>query len=110
MTTVRKTLGQTAPAAATDATLYTVPAATDAVVSSIVTCETNGVATTIKVCTDAAGGTITAAGKAIAWNMTLGAAGTEVLVIGPTLAAGSTIIVQSASGHVTFTAYGQENS
>lgn len=110
MTTVRKTLGQSAPAAATDATLYTVPALTDAVVSTIVACETNGAATTIKVCTDAAGGVITAVGKAIAWNLPITANGTITFTIGAALAAASTIIVQSASGKVTFTAYGQENS
>jgi hypothetical protein len=110
MTTVRKTLGQSAPGAATDATLYTVPAATDAVVSTIVIAETNGIATTFRVCTDSAGGVATAVGKAIAWNVNIPANGIVTLTLGITLAAASTIIVRSVTGNVTFTAYGQENS
>jgi hypothetical protein len=41
-TAVRKTLGQSAPLAATDTVLYTVPANTDVVLSGIVICETGG--------------------------------------------------------------------
>jgi hypothetical protein len=112
MATVRKTLvtGARTAAAATDGVLYTVPGATDAVVSSIVIAETNGVATTVKVCTDSGGATTTAAARAVAWNMALGANQTIVLALGITLAAGSTIVFASASGNVTFTAFGQENT
>ena len=110
MATVRKTLGQSKPGAATDGTLYTVPGATDAVVSTIVVAETNGAATTFRVCTDAAGGAVTATGKALAWDVAIAANSIVTLTLGITLAAASTVIVRSASGNVNFTAFGQENS
>jgi hypothetical protein len=110
MATTRKTLGRANPAAATDGTLYTVPGATDAVVSSIVAAETNGVATTVKICTDAGGSAVTAAARAVAFNVPLAANQVLAFQLGVTLAAASTIVVQSASGNVTFSAFGQENS
>lgn len=110
MGTLRKTLGQTQSAAATDATLYTVPAATDTVISSIVMCETNGAVAKVKVTIDAAGGAVTAAAKSIAWSMPVAANDTAVLQFGGTLAAGTTVVVQSDTGKVTFTLYGQENT
>jgi hypothetical protein len=110
MATARKTLGQAKPAAATDGTLYTVPGATDTVVSSIVVSETGGTATTFRICTDAAGGAITAVGKSLAWDVAIAANSTVTFTIGATLAAASTVIVRSASGNCNFTAFGQENT
>jgi hypothetical protein len=110
MPTTLKTLGQTKPAAATDGTLYTVPGATTAVVSSIVVAETGGANTTFRICTDAAGGTTTAVGKAIAWDVTIPANSTTVFTLGVALAAATTVVVRSASGGCNFTAYGQENT
>lgn len=110
MATARKTLGQSKPAAATDGTLYTVPGATDAVVSSIVISETGGAATTFRVCSDSGGGTTTAVGKSLAWDVAIPANSIVTLVLGITLAAASTLVVRSLSGSCTFTAYGQENT
>jgi hypothetical protein len=110
MATTRKVLGQSNPAATTDATLYTVPAATDAVVSSIVVCETNGVATTFKISARGAGGTTTTAATAIVWSMTIPANGTVTLPLGITLQAAATLVVQAGTANVTFTAFGQENT
>jgi len=110
MATVRKILGQQAPAATTDATLYTVPGATDAVVSSIVIAETGGNPATFQVCVDSAGGTTTVDSKAIAWDVPLPANGIVTLTLGITLAAAATIVVQGSTADVTFTAFGQENS
>lgn len=110
MPTARKTLGQSKPAAATDGTLYTVPAVTDTVVSTIVVSETAGAATTFRVCTDAAGGAVTAVGKSLAWDVAIAANSLVTLTLGITLAAASTIIVRSLSGSCNFTAFGQENT
>jgi hypothetical protein len=109
MTTVRKILGQTQTGAGTDATLYTVPALTDTVISSITICETNGVAGTFKICPKTATATTTAA-TAIAWNQPIGANQTIVLVIGITLAAANLLVVQGSTANITFSAFGQENS
>lgn len=110
MPTVRKTLGQTKPAATTDATLYTVPAVTDAVVSSIVVAESGGASATFRICSDAAGGTTTVVGKAIAWNVTIPANSVMTFNLGITLAAASTLVIQASTTGLTFTAYGQENT
>jgi hypothetical protein len=110
MATVRKTLGQSKPAAATDATLYTVPGSTDTVISTIVIAETGGAATTARICSDSAGGTSTAVGKALAWDLAIPANSVTTLTLGITLAAASTLLCRSLSGSCTFTAFGQENS
>lgn len=110
MATVRKILGQSKPAATTDATLYTVPGATDTLVSSIVVAEVNGVATTFRICVDSGGGTTTAAGKAVAWNVAIGANSIVTLNLGITLAAAATVVIQAGTANVTFTAFGQENT
>lgn len=110
MATLRKVLGQNKPGAATDGTLITVPGATDDVVSSIVVAETAGAATTFRVCIDAAGGTTTVVGKALAWDVAIGANSIVTLTLGITLEAAGTIVTRSASGSCTFTAFGQQNT
>lgn len=110
MATVRKILGQNKPAATTDATLYTVPALTDTVVSTIVVAESGGAAATFRICVDSAGGTTTVVGKAIAWNVAIPANGIVTLTLGITLAAAATLVIQASTTGLTFTAFGQENS
>lgn len=111
MATSRKVLGQSNPAATTDATLYTVPASTDAVISSIVAAEVGGAAATVKISVRGAGGTTTTAATAVAWNVALAAAQTLVFALGITLQAAGTLVVQASTANgVTFTAFGQENT
>lgn len=111
MATTRKVLGQAPPGAGpVDATLYTVPGATDAVISTIVAAETNGVATTIKICVRGAGGTTTTAATAIAWNVAIGANSVLTFTLGITLQAAGTIVINAGTVNVTFTAFGQENT
>lgn len=109
--TVRKHLGQSVSAAAGAATtLYTVPAATDAVVSTISATETNGVATTIQICVSGAGTTGLAAARAIVWNLPIAANQTIALTLGITLQAGGVLVQGAGTANVTFNAFGQENS
>lgn len=110
MTTTRKTLGQSAPAANTDTTLYTVPAANDTVIASLVICETGGAPATVRVTIDPAGGAVTVAGKSVAWALPIASNDTVILQFGGTLAAGTTIVIRSTTATVTFNAFGQENS
>lgn len=110
MATTRKILGQNKPAATTDATLYTVPGATDAVVSSITVSEVNAAAATVRICVDSGGGTTTVNTKSVAWNVALAANQTLVFALGITLAAASTIVIQASTANVCFTAFGQENT
>lgn len=110
MATTRKVLGQAASGAGTDSTLYTVPASTDAVVSSLVLCETNGAAATVKISVRGAGGTTTTAATAIVWNLPIAANQTITLTLGITIQAAGTIVIQSSTANVTITAFGQENT
>jgi ATP-dependent protease ClpP protease subunit len=110
MAATRKILGQSKPGAATDATLYTVPALTDVVLSGIAVAETNAAPATIRICVDSAGGAVTAAGKAIAWEVGILANSSQIIGKGITLAAGATIIVRASTADVNFTAFGQENT
>lgn len=110
MATARKVLGASKPAATTDATLYTVPAATDTVVSTITVAETNGASATFRITVDSAGGAVTTASKTIAWNVALAANQTLTFTLGITLPAGATIVVQASTANVCFMAFGQENS
>lgn len=110
MPTARKILGQSKPAATTDATLYTAPALTDTVVSSIVVAETGGATATFRICADSAGGTTTVVGKALAWNVVIPANSVMTFNLGITLPAGATLVVQASTANLTFTAFGQENT
>ena len=58
MTTVVKPLGQVAPSAATLTTLYTAPAATEAIVSTLTICNRSAVATSFRVALRALGASI----------------------------------------------------
>jgi len=104
-----KVLGQSAPAAATDAALYTVPAGKSAVVGTIAVCNTVNVSTTFRVHVRIAGAAA-AAGNAIAFDATLGGNETVFLLPGLALAAGDVVTVRAAAAGVTFTATGAEVS
>ncbi len=110
MPTARTVLGQNKPAAATDGTLLTVAASHDYGSSSIVIAEPGGAATTFRVCGDAAGGTTTAVGKALAWDVAIPANSIVTLALGITVGAAATVVTRSLSGSCTFTAFGQDNS
>ena len=56
MTVTIKTLGQAAPLATTETTLYTVPAVTTAVCSSLICCNRGATSTTFRVSVSVGGG------------------------------------------------------
>lgn len=102
-------LGQSAPAAATDTAAYTVPAATQAVVSSIIVANTSATAATYRVHVRVAGAA-TAPGNAIFYDVALPAYSTQVLQLGLALAATTVVQVRASVAGVTFTLTGQEIS
>ena|SRR5579859_6587003 len=107
MAETRKVLGQLLPAAATLSALYTVPASTQTVVSSITVCEEGGAATTYKISV-AVNGAVDATSQYIAFSAALQANETKALTLGITLGTGDVIRVLSASGNVAFSAFGVE--
>ena len=105
MPETRLVLGQSIPAASTLTALYTGPAATQTVVSTISVCEQNGTATTYSISIAVAGAADTPA-QYICKNAPLQANETKAITVGITLGATDVIRVLSASGNVSFNAFG----
>lgn len=109
MATVYKVLGQSAPAATTATTLYTVPAATSTVVSSIVISNRASSSATYRISIRPAGAA-QANQHYIAYDVTVGAADSTVLTLGITLATTDVITVYASTANLSFSAYGSEIS
>lgn len=110
MPTNYKVLGQSAPANTSNADLYTVPAATQAVVSTISITNDTATAATARVFIRVAGA---AAGltNAIVYDTNFAANSTTALTFGITLAATDVISVQTGTANaLTFMAFGSEIS
>ena len=107
MATTYKVLGQSNPAATTATTLYTVPAATQAVVSSIVIANLTASAATFRIAVRVAGATL-ANSQYVAYDVTVGASDSTALTLGVTLNATDVITVYASTANLTFTAFGSE--
>ena len=108
MATTYKVLGQSAPSAATATTLYTVPAATSTVVSSINVVNTHAsTADTIRIAIRPAGASL-ANQHYIVYGITLPAAGVFTWTAGGTLANTDVVTIYSTTGTSAFSAFGQE--
>lgn len=106
-TTTYKVLGQSNPAATTATTLYTVPSATQTVVSSIVVCNQASTAATYRIAIRPAGASL-AAQHYQAYDVTVGASDSTALTLGITLGATDVITVYASTSTVSFSAYGSE--
>jgi glucose-6-phosphate dehydrogenase assembly protein OpcA len=109
MPTVYKVLGQSNPAATTATTLYTVPAATEAIVSTIVIANLTASAATFRIAVRPNGATL-ANSQYIAYDITVGASDSTALTLGVTLDATDIITVYASTANLTFTAFGSEIS
>lgn len=109
MATTYKVLGQVAPAATTDTTLYTVPAATETVVSTLVIANLASASATYRVAVRPAGEAL-ANKHYIAYDVTVGASDSTTLTLGLTLAATDVITVRSSSATLAFNLSGMEIS
>lgn len=109
MPTVYKVLGQSAPSATTATTLYTVPAATSAVVSSIVIANRDTSSATYRISIRPAGA-VQANQHYIAYDVTVGASDSTVLTLGITLATTDVVTVYASTANLSFSAYGSEIS
>ena len=108
MPTTYKVLGQSNPAATTLTSLYTVPANTSAIISTI-TVASLGSAATFRIAVRPAGAAI-ANQHYLAYDTTLAANSTTALTLGITLAATDVVSVYASTTGVSFVAFGQENS
>jgi hypothetical protein len=109
MTIVYKVLGQSNPAATTLTTLYTVPAATSTVISTVSICNQAATASSFSITVQPAGASILAK-HYLNYNTPLPANDTITLTIGITLAATDIISVYAGSSTVSFSAFGSEIS
>lgn len=107
MATRYKVLGQVAPAAETDTTLYTVPALTETIISTLVVANRDVSATTFRVAVRPAGATLTNQ-HYLAYDVAVGALDSTTLTLGITLAATDVITIRSFSSDVSFSAFGSE--
>jgi hypothetical protein len=104
----KKVLGQVNPSATTATTLYTVPSAKSAVVSSLTICNQTSTAATFRVAVRPAGATL-AAVHYVAYDVTVGASDTTALTLGITLATTDVITVYASTATLSFHAYGDES-
>jgi len=106
-TTTYKILGQSAPAATTEADLYTVPASTQTIVSTIVVANRAATSATYRISVSVAGAA-TATKDYLIYDTSLAANSTTALTLGITLGATDKIRVYSSSANLSFNAFGSE--
>jgi hypothetical protein len=109
MPTTYKVLGQSNPSATTATTLYTVPSATQAVVSTVTVCNQAATAGTYRIAVRIAGATL-AASQYVVYDASLPANATDTLTLGLTLGATDVVTVYASSANFSFAAFGSELS
>lgn len=107
MPTSYKVLGQSNPAATTLTTLYTVPSATETVVSSISIANLSSTAATYRIAVRPDGASI-ANQHYLAYDVTVGGSDTTILTVGLTMNATDVISVYGSTANLAFHAYGSE--
>ena len=107
MATNYKVLGQVAPSATTATAIYTVPAATEAVVSSITVCNRAGTSGTFRLAVRPNGTTL-ANEHYIVYDTAISANDSIILTIGLTLDAADVLEAYASSADMSFYAYGSE--
>ena len=107
MPSAYKVLGQSNPAATTATTLYTVPAATAAVASTLSVCNQGASSASFRVAVRPAGATL-AATHYLVFDSSLTANDSAFLTLGITLAATDVVTVQASSASLSFSLFGSE--
>lgn len=105
----KKVLGQVNPSATTLTTLYTVPSAKEAVVSSISVANLTATAATFRLAVRPAGASI-ANQHYIGYDITVGASDTTIITVGLTLATTDVLSVYASTANIAFQAFGDEAS
>lgn len=108
MATSYKILGQSEPGTTANADLYTVPASTEAIVSTLVVANTSATDTTFRIFVRE-GGVTASTGNAIAYDTAITANSQVAFTLGLTLSDSDVITVQSSTGAaLSFSAFGSE--
>jgi len=107
MANVYKVLGQSAPAATTATALYTVPAATEAVISTIVIANRAATAGSFRLSVRP-NGAAQADQHYLAYDVPIAANDSTTLTLGITVDATDVITVYASSGDMSFNVFGSE--
>jgi hypothetical protein len=107
MTTTLKVLGQVNPAAITATTLYTVPALTGTVVSTLTACNQAASPITYRIAVRPAGTTLDAL-HYLVYDAVLGSNDMIALTLGITLATTDVVTVYSSVATTSFSLFGSE--
>lgn len=107
MPTAYKVLGQVEPTATTDTTLYTVPASTQAVCSTLSICNKAAASGTFRVRVKV-NGAADDDKQFVVYDAPIGAKDTLLLTFGATLGAADVVVVYASSADMTFQLFGSE--
>lgn len=107
MATTYKVLGQVSPSATTATTLYTVPASTSTVVSTLSVANRDTAAATFRIAVRPAGASL-ANQHYVAYDTLIAPNSTIAFTLGITLAATDVVTVYSSSANLSFSAFGSE--
>lgn len=102
-------MGQSNPSATTATTLYTVPALTQTIVSTVTVCNQSATAGSYRIAVRVAGGAL-AASQYITYDVSLSGNATDTLTLGLTLGAADVITIYASSATMSFAAFGSEIS
>lgn len=106
-TTTYKILGQSAPAATTETALYTVPSATETIISSLVVCNRGASAATYRIYVSS-NGAATTNSQYLVYDATILAKETIALTLGLTLDASDVLRIYASTADLSFNAFGSE--
>jgi len=107
MAVTYKILGQSAPSATTETDLYTVPASTEAIISTIAVANRSSTDATFRI-SCSVNGAATATKDYIAYDLTCAGNGVNYFTLGVSLGDTDKIRVYASSANLSFTAFGSE--
>ena len=107
MATTYKVLGQVNPSATTNTTLYTCPASTQTVISTITICNQAGTSGTYRIAIRPNGATISNE-HYVVYDATIQANTTAAYTLGLTIDASDVVTVYASSTSLSFNAFGSE--
>lgn len=107
MATTYKVLGQVNPSATTATTAYTVPSATEAIISTITVANLGASAATYRIAIRPDGEAL-ANKHYVAYDVTVGAVDTTTITLGITLNASDVVTVYASTATMAFNIFGSE--
>jgi hypothetical protein len=109
MPTNYKVLGQSNPAATTATALYTVPAATQSIISTITVANQAASAGTYRIAVRVAGAALATA-QYVVYDASLSGNSTDTMTLGITLGATDVVSIYASTADFSFNAFGTELS